>query len=116
MTVLLRELISSIESSFRGRPLFFDGGAFGGAPGRPGMAAPAPTQANLDGTADGVGTTVVAGVLQVADLANPNGGEGNVHIHRNALGDSDPTGGASDLDSSIHRWLNPVARVVVTVR
>lgn len=40
----------------------------------------------------------------------------NVHIHRNTLGDIDATGGASDLDSRVHRWLNPVLRVVVTVR
>ena len=92
-----------------------DGGAFGGAPGRPGMAAPSPTQANLDGTADGVGTTVVGGVLQVADLANPNGGEGNVHIHRNTLGDAEGDAGISDLNSTIHRWLNPVARLTVIV-
>ncbi len=39
-----------------------------------------------------------------------------VHVHRGTLGDTDPTAGASDLDSRIHRWLNPVARVVVTVQ
>ncbi len=38
-----------------------------------------------------------------------------VHIHRGVLGDTDAAGGASDLDSRIHRWLNPVAKVVVTV-
>lgn len=40
----------------------------------------------------------------------------NVHIHRNTLGDTDDNGGVSDLDSRVHRWLNPVVRVVVTVR
>lgn len=40
----------------------------------------------------------------------------NVHIHRNVLGDSNATGGVSDLDNTVHRWLNPVLRVVVTVR
>ena len=39
-----------------------------------------------------------------------------VHVHRGNLGDTDPTAGASDLDSTIHRWLNPVARVVVTAQ
>lgn len=39
-----------------------------------------------------------------------------VHIHRGVLGDTDPNGGRSDLDSRVHRWLNPVARVVVTVK
>ena len=43
--------------------------------------------------------------------ANPN-----VHIHRNTLGDTDNAGGVSDLDSRVHRWLNPVVRVIVTVR
>lgn len=40
----------------------------------------------------------------------------NVHIHRGVLGDTDPAGGPSDLDSTIHRWQNPVAKVVVMVR
>lgn len=39
----------------------------------------------------------------------------NVHIHRGNLGDTDQAGGVSDLDSRIHRWLNPVAKVVITV-
>lgn len=39
-----------------------------------------------------------------------------VHIHRNTLGDTSATDGVSDLDSRVHRWLNPVIRVVVTVR
>ncbi|GIU52033.1 hypothetical protein TUM4249_19720 [Shewanella sp. KT0246] len=39
-----------------------------------------------------------------------------VHIHPGVLGDTDAAGGASDLDSRIHRWLNPVAKVVVTVK
>lgn len=38
-----------------------------------------------------------------------------VHIHRGILGDTNATGGASDIDSRVHRWLNPVARVTVTV-
>jgi len=38
-----------------------------------------------------------------------------VHIHRSVLGDNDPDGGISDLDSRVHRWLNPVARVVIKV-
>jgi hypothetical protein len=39
-----------------------------------------------------------------------------VHIHRGNLGDTDITGGISDVDSRIHRWLNPVAKVTVTVK
>jgi hypothetical protein len=40
----------------------------------------------------------------------------NIHIHRGILGEADATtGGRSDLINSIHRWQNPVAKVVVTV-
>jgi len=42
--------------------------------------------------------------------------EGYVHIHRGNIGDSDATGGKSDLNVSAHRWLNPVATVTVTVK
>jgi hypothetical protein len=38
-----------------------------------------------------------------------------VHVHRGVLGDTDPLGGVSDLDSRVHRWQNPVARVVIRV-
>ncbi len=38
-----------------------------------------------------------------------------VHIHRGVLGDNDLNGGASDLSSTVHRWLNPVAKMVITV-
>ncbi len=69
----------------------------GGAPGVAGIpAAPG---------GSGTGASGAAG----ADN-NPT-----VHIHRNTLGDTDPTGGVSDLDVTVHRWLNPVARVIVTV-
>jgi len=40
----------------------------------------------------------------------------SVHIHRGNVGDTDAMGGVSDVDSRIHRWLNPVAKVVVTVK
>ena len=91
-----------------------DGSAFGGAPGSPGMATPPPTQPLLGSGASGVAVEAATGTLTV-DSANPNGGEGNVHIHRNTLGDGDLTGGRSDLDATVHRWLNPVARLTVTV-
>lgn len=48
-----------------------------------------------------------------ADVPDENG---YVHIHRGNLGDTNPGGGISDLDSRIHRWLNPVARVVIKVK
>jgi hypothetical protein len=68
----------------------------GGAPGTPGIPAD-------PGDHAGVGGTGAAG----ADTNH------TVHVHRSILGDDDPTGGVSDLDRSIHRWLNPVAKVVI---
>lgn len=69
-----------------------------GMPGAAGMPAD-------PGGLAGTGATGAA----MAD-ANPN-----VHIHRGALGDTDAAAGSSDLDSRVHRWLNPVIRVTVTV-
>ena len=90
-----------------------DGEGFGGAPGRPGMATPPPTQPLLGSGASGI--AVISGNGELTVEADANGGEGNVHIHRNALGDADLAGGKSDLDATVHRWLNPVARLTVTV-
>ncbi|MBT4160397.1 MAG: hypothetical protein HOC70_14245 [Gammaproteobacteria bacterium] len=72
----------------------------GGAPNTPGFPAPGPidTSSGMNGT----------GVPAVS--------EGFVHIHRGVLGDSDIAGGVSDIDSSVHRWLNPIARVTVTIK
>ncbi|MDH5528192.1 MAG: spondin domain-containing protein [Nitrospirota bacterium] len=42
-------------------------------------------------------------------------GTATVHVHRGTLGDTNATGGISDLDSTVHRWQNPVARVDLTV-
>ncbi|MDR9827281.1 spondin domain-containing protein [Vibrio sp. FNV 38] len=39
-----------------------------------------------------------------------------VHIHPGNLGDSDTSGGISDLDSGSHRWLNPVATITIVVK
>lgn len=39
-----------------------------------------------------------------------------VHVHPGNLGDSDPVAGTSDLDSSSHRWLNPVATITIIVK
>ncbi|NOX92986.1 MAG: hypothetical protein GXP18_11215 [Gammaproteobacteria bacterium] len=38
-----------------------------------------------------------------------------IHVHRGVLGDQDETGGTSDLNSTIHRWQNPVAKITVVV-
>lgn len=70
----------------------------GGAPGTPGIPA---DPSGLSGT----GGTGAAG---------PDTNQ-TVHIHRGSLGDTDATGGISDIDSRVHRWLNPVIRVTVTV-
>ena len=70
----------------------------GGAPGVPGMPG------------DPGGTTGMNGTGAAGADSNPN-----VHIHRGSLGDADPTGGSSDLDIQVHRWLNPIIRVVITV-
>ncbi|MEM1141748.1 MAG: spondin domain-containing protein [Pseudomonadota bacterium] len=70
-----------------------------GAPGEPGYPAPPPVLA-----ASGSGGTGIAAMA-----------EGFVHIHRNVLGDDDLEGGVSDIVNTVHRWLNPVVRVVLTV-
>ena len=64
----------------------------GGAPGTPGIPAD-------PGGNSGTGATGVAG-------ADHNG---NVHIHRGIVGGAD-----SDLDKAVHRWINPIAKVVIT--
>ena len=70
----------------------------GGVPGVLGMpASPVPGGTNGTGLSD----------------PNPNT---NVHIHPGVLGDFDTTGGVSDIDARVHRWLNPVLRVFVTVK
>ena len=80
-----------------------------GGTGVPGMATPGPTQSNLGTGGTGVAISEIGGVLE------NTGEEGNVHIHRNTLGDTNPLGGRSDLDATVHRWLNPVARMTITV-
>ena len=71
-----------------------------GAPGVAGFGVPAPLE-NLVGT----GGTGIPNVKA----------EGFVHIHPGHIGDMDKNGGVSDLDASMNRWLNPMARVTVTV-
>jgi hypothetical protein len=70
----------------------------GGALGAPGIPAAPGGDAGTGGT--GVTATEANTV---------------VHIHRGQLGDNDPNGGVSDVDSSVHRWLNPVARLTITI-
>ena len=70
----------------------------GGAPGVPGLPA-AP---------DGTGGTGATGIEATE--------EGYVHIHRGNIGDMNATAGKSDINTLTHRWLNPVANVVITVK
>jgi len=70
----------------------------GGAPGVPGIPA------DPGGNA-GTGGLGLAG----ADHNDV------VHVHPGVVGDLDPDAGPSDLDAAVHRWLNPVAKVRVTV-
>lgn len=39
-----------------------------------------------------------------------------VHIHPGIIGDMELSGGVSDLDSRVHRWQNPVAKLTITVK
>tara|TARA_R110001583_G_scaffold8952_3_gene42262 strand:+ start:6914 stop:7615 length:702 start_codon:yes stop_codon:yes gene_type:complete len=48
--------------------------------------------------------------------ASSNEANASVHIHPGNVGDTDATGGISDVDSTVHRWLNPVAKLVITVK
>lgn len=73
-----------------------NGGGMAGVPGIP--AAPG-----------GDGGMNATGVMDMSS-------NDKVHIHPGVLGDTDLQGGMSDLDSRVHRWLNPVARVTVTVK
>ena len=70
-----------------------------GAPGMPGFPNPPPVVA----TGTGVGGT---GVVAKS--------EGFVHIHPGVIGDLDDAGGVSDINAAVHRWMTPVARVVIT--
>ena len=70
-----------------------------GAPGEAGFPVPGP-----------VGDSTGSGGAGIDALA-----EGFVHIHRGALGDDMTEGGSSDMVNTVHRWLNPVIRVVLTI-
>jgi len=85
-----------------------------GVPGVAGAgASPVPLGVGGTGVAIQVGFAedgTAIGANEVAD-----GTDGPIHIHRNVLGDTSLTDGASDLQSTEHRWLNPVARVTITI-
>jgi len=72
-----------------------------GAPGEAGMPVPPPLDASIG--MNGTGVT---------DMENNN----KVHIHRGSLGDDNMTAGKSDINNSVQRWLNPVAKLTITVQ
>lgn len=72
-----------------------------GSPGAPGFGVPAPLDALVGHNGTGI----------------PNvSAEGFVHVHPGHIGDLDMNAGQSDLNAATHRWLNPMARVTVTVQ
>jgi hypothetical protein len=71
-----------------------------GASGMAGMPVPPPLEPILGTGGAGVTTTET---------------NATVHIHRGSIGDDSADGGQSDIVNSVHRWLNPVAKVTVTV-
>ncbi len=81
------------------------------------------TEANNE-VVNGGGAPGVLGIPAAPGMDSGTGGSGvtteeantTVHIHRGSLGDDNLTAGKSDLDNTVHRWLNPVARITVTVK
>ena len=71
----------------------------GGAPGGLGIPAAPGGMAGTNGTG-------------VTDTESNT----SVHIHRGNLGDDDLTGGKSDVNNTVHRWLNPVAKITISVQ
>jgi len=72
-----------------------------GAPGEAGMPVPPPLDASIG--MNGTGIT---------DMESND----KVHIHRGSLGDDDMAAGKSDINNSVQRWLNPVAKLTITVQ
>lgn len=70
--------------------------------------AGAPGALGIPADPSGTGGTGATGLSATA--------EGFVHIHRGNVGDFSTTGGVSDLNAQTHRFLNPVASVIVTVK
>lgn len=70
--------------------------------------AGAPGALGIPAAPDGTGGTGATGIEATA--------EGYVHIHRGNIGDMNATAGNSDVNTLTHRWLNPVASVIITVK
>ena len=78
----------------------------GGAPGVPGI----PMHPLTD---FGTGATGANGAIDA--LGNTPGENNLVHPHPGIIGDTDPTGGVSDLDSRHHRFASRVAKLVLHI-
>ncbi len=82
----------------------------------------AATEAN-DELITGGGAPGAAGIPADPGGNSGSGGTGvsgpdhtdTIHVHRGVVGDLVDVGGPSDLDAATHRWLNPVAKITVTV-
>lgn len=72
-----------------------------GAVGEAGMPVPPPLE-NMIGM-NGTGVT-----MSETNMV--------VHVHRGNLGDDDMMAGKSDINNSVQRWLNPVAKLTVVVK
>ncbi len=72
-----------------------------GAPGEAGMPVPPPLDAVIGMNGSGI-----------TDMESND----KVHIHRGSLGDDDMSAGKSDISNSVQRWLNPVAKLTITVQ
>ena len=81
------------------------------------------TEAN-DEIINGGGAAGVAGIPAAPGGDGGTNGSGltstqsntMVYIHPGNIGDMDISGGRSDVDSRVHRWLNPVAKLTVIVK
>jgi len=82
------------------------------------------TEANNELIVPGAGGPGALGIPADPTMKAGTGGSGltsidhntTVHIHRGNLGDDMIDGGKSDLDNTVHRWLNPVIKVTITVQ
>lgn len=72
-----------------------------GAPNEAGMPVPPPLEDSIG--MNGTGIT-------------DSESNDKVHVHRGSLGDDDMDAGTSDINNSVHRWLNPVAKLTITVQ
>lgn len=82
------------------------------------------TEANNELLADGGGAPGTLGMPGIPGGKGGMNGSGvtseetnaTIHVHRGNLGDDDLTGGTSDANNTVHRWLNPVASVTIIVK